>query len=123
MSNRPSVKTLMNLPITKEQAKELHRKMESLDPYEVMMQANKYMAAHGVEVIRSANYWKAYYGDIIAEYVNMGDSYILTLIYDNDRDSFYVTAWGDYVETQERNGRIKDPTAPDEKRERSGMFG
>jgi len=38
-------------------------------------------------------------------YVNMGDTYITTLIYDYRRGSWLISSWGDWIEREERRGR------------------
>lgn len=35
-------------------------------------------------------------------YCNAGDTYNVTLVYDEDRGSFYVSTWGDMVERHEK---------------------
>lgn len=37
-----------------------------------------------------------------AVYVNMGDTYITTLLFDYEKDTWYLTSWGDWIE---RNGK------------------
>ena len=32
------------------------------------------------------------------DYVNMGDSYIMTIIYDHEREEFIISSYGDYLE-------------------------
>ncbi len=66
--------------------------------------ADRMMEAHGVEVIRGEG-WHNYYGDAAALYVNTGDTYTGTLLYDVDKDRFYATTYGDWVKSQERSGR------------------
>ena len=39
-----------------------------------------------------------------AVYVNMGDTYAATVVYDLGRDLWQVTTWGDWLETAERRG-------------------
>jgi len=39
-----------------------------------------------------------------AAYINMGDTYTATLLYDYTRGRWLVTSWGDWVESQERKG-------------------
>jgi len=46
-------------------------------------------------------------GEGVADYCNNGQSYDPTILYDVQRDAFYVTSWADWVETAERNGRYK----------------
>lgn len=42
-----------------------------------------------------------------AVYLNTGDTYAATLLYDVDRNRWYVTSWGDWVETAERTRRYR----------------
>ena len=64
---------------------------------------NQLIGGHGVEAINGDDaYVDSYYHDIVALYVNMGDTYNLTLL-----GKFYVTTWGDWVETQERSRRYR----------------
>ena len=39
-----------------------------------------------------------------ALYVNRGDTYVPTILYDRLSDQFRIIAWGDYVEMKERRG-------------------
>ena len=53
---------------------------------------------HGVEAIRGA--WvDNYYGDVVGLYVNTGDTYNNTVVYDTTEDRFDVTTMGDWVES------------------------
>jgi hypothetical protein len=58
----------------------------------------------GVESIRSSDYSGGYWGDAAALYVNTGDTYNMTLVYDVADGRFYVTSWGDWAEDCERRG-------------------
>lgn len=69
---------------------------------EVLDLTNKLLPGHGVEAIRGNYQVDRYYYDIVALYVNMGDPYIPTLLYDTDRGKFYVTGYGDWVEKNEK---------------------
>jgi hypothetical protein len=48
-----------------------------------------------VEAIREE---KSGMGKVVAEYVNMGDTYNATILYNVKSQNFYVTTWGDFVE-------------------------
>ena len=71
--------------------------------------ANKIMYAHGVEYLTPAGSDRddAYsgYGGKGAYYVNTGDTYTGTLLYDEKKQNFYATTYGDFVEQAERRGR------------------
>ncbi len=67
----------------------------------VLEEVNKLIDGHGVEALRDENAWDNYYGDTIATYVNMGDTYETTLLYDVREHEFHVTSWGDWYEAYE----------------------
>lgn len=54
--------------------------------------------AHGVEAIYQGNDKPS------CMYVNTGDTYNATLLYDDRLNKFLVTSWGDWMEEQELNG-------------------
>ncbi len=69
---------------------------------EVMDRANEILEGHGVEAMRSEGaYVDAYHGDIIATYVNMGDTYNGTIVHDSADNSFHLTTYGDWLEQWE----------------------
>ena len=39
-----------------------------------------------------------------AVYINMGDTYTTTLLYDYQRGKWIITSWGEWIERQERRG-------------------
>lgn len=66
---------------------------EPLD-YELKLRAiDSIMDAHGVEVLIADETGKA-----IASYVNTGDTYSATVLYDLENEEFLVTSWGDFYE-------------------------
>jgi predicted dehydrogenase len=69
--------------------------------------ANAIMDAHGIEYLSPAEGDRDYsvYGGNGASYVNIGDTYDGTLLYDEKKQNFYATSWGDFVEQAERRGR------------------
>lgn len=71
---------------------------------QAMERANEILRGFGVETVRVAT---ADEGDLVFDYVNFGDTYVATLIYDRFADRFRVTSWGDMVEAWERRwGRV-----------------
>jgi len=67
----------------------------------VLEEVNRLVDGHGIEAIRDENANDRYYGDVVALYVNMGDTYDTTLIYDTETHEFQVTSWGDWCEAYE----------------------
>jgi len=73
---------------------ELNEKLEAL---------NELIDGFGIESSRMENYYKDHYwSDCICLYVNQGDSYALTIIYDVVNDRFEFTSWGDWIEAMEQ---------------------
>jgi hypothetical protein len=68
---------------------------------------NDEIDAHGVEAIRGDYHAGRYYYDIVALYVNTGDTYNPTLLYETDTGRFLLTSWGDWVEHNTRKYRIQ----------------
>lgn len=111
----PSAKKLSLLGINESAAKELKTLLDSFDPCEpetvnkVLDKANELMEGSGVEAIQNEKFWSRYYTNINLLYVNTGDTYYPTLVYDTHRQRFQVISWGDWIEIAERNGRYKSP--------------
>jgi len=90
----PAVKTMSEgLRISKADAKRLKDMMDTGAP-RILQAADKMMNGHGVERISGVG------GGLM--YVNMGDTYDTTLIYDYKTNRFVVSSWGDIVERQPR---------------------
>jgi hypothetical protein len=85
-------------------ATELNQKQFN-DEDEALEYANKKMNGSGVEPIRVEGEWDRYYGDVIALYVNMGDTYDLTIVYDVFNGGYIATSWGDFLEKWEQDNR------------------
>jgi hypothetical protein len=62
--------------------------------------ANKELSAHGIESIDRSPRTRShpYFGSARMLYVNMGDPYLATIMYDTVAGRFYVRSWGDFVE-------------------------
>ena len=66
---------------------------------EILEEANKILNGFGVEPITDENaFVNKYYYDIIGLYVNMGDTYDKTIVFDTERQKFLITSWGDFYE-------------------------
>jgi hypothetical protein len=69
--------------------------------------ANAAMHAHGVEAIEGDHQVDRYYYNIVALYVNTGDTYNPTVIYETENERFLVWTFGDWVEANERKYGIR----------------
>ena len=119
----PSVK-LLSRYFDRDQAKRIRRIMEIptvADSYEsvqrwvsqcynpprwierAMRALNEEMHGFGVECIKG-EYIDKFWDDVIATYVNMGDTYNTTILFDTRTDLFKVTSHGDWVESYEKKG-------------------
>ena len=78
---------------------------ESRNPDVALDKINYFLKGYGVETIKD-NGWDRYYMDICLLYVNMGDTYIPTVIYDTRKDSWYVCSLGDIVERNEKRFNV-----------------
>jgi hypothetical protein len=109
--NKPSVKTLRT--IAGDRAQELRdlldgvnktREYESVRAWEsqcyhkpsyierVLCAANEIISGYGVECLVDSD------GQARWEYINMGDTYAATLLYNRETGQFTVGTWGDIVE-------------------------
>ena len=66
---------------------------------------DRLIGAHGVEAIRG-KYVDRYYGDIVAQYANVGDSYAATVLFNTVTKRFSLTSWGDFVEKNSKRYKI-----------------
>jgi hypothetical protein len=67
---------------------------------------NATVGAHGIEAVRGEIHVDNYFGDIVGLYVNTGDTYNGTVVYDTTKGTFSVTTLGFWVEQYERKYRI-----------------
>jgi len=62
-----------------------------------MDELNELLGGYGVEAIQDEHAWIGhYYMNIIALYVNMGDTYDTTVVYDTDIEEAQIGSWGDF---------------------------
>ena len=91
----PSVARMVKfLGIQKDQAEELKRLMNAGFVTRTLVRADIMLDGYGREELPSPS------GRVI--YVNMGDTYTTTLMFDWSKDKFLVGSWGDLVEAQPR---------------------
>lgn len=65
---------------------------------DAMRKINDLVGGYGVEAIRADNMNDSYWMDAAAIYVNMGDTYSATILYDIQKQKFMLTTMGDFVE-------------------------
>lgn len=93
----PSVARMVKvLGVTKAQATELKNLMEEGYVYRVLRRADEALNGHGVEYLTPSD------GGNGVDYVNMGETYAPTLMFDYKTNRFVVSSWGDLVERQPR---------------------
>ncbi len=89
-----------------ELATKLQAAVDSDDPNEidkVMDFANGELDGHGVESIGGEDYQvDKYWMDTILLYVNLGDTYDTTLLYDTENNEFSIGSYGDFIEEWEK---------------------
>ncbi len=61
---------------------------------------NTLFEGHGIEALRSETEWDNYWGDTVATYINMGDLYIATFIYDRFLGKIVVGDLGWFLESR-----------------------
>ena len=70
----------------------------------VLYALNLLFETHGVEAINVPGYWvDNFHGDIVASYLNTGDTYGLTLVHESETGEFKLTSYGDWLEQWERD--------------------
>ena len=60
---------------------------------------NELLGTFGVEPIRTSEHIDGFWFDCRACYLNTGDTYHTTILFDTKKDRFYLTSWGDFVES------------------------
>ena len=62
---------------------------------DAMETINKVLGGYGVEAIEADKYIDSYYRHAAALFVNMGDTYDTTVLFDTDRGTFRIVSYGD----------------------------
>jgi hypothetical protein len=76
---------------------------------DVLEEANRLLKGFGVEATQceSCQVDKYYYG-IVLLYVNMGETYETTFMYDTEKGRFLIGSWGDWFERHEAQHAKED---------------
>lgn len=90
------------LKLTPEEAEDLAKGMRIAagDPKkvdELLEKVNERIGGFGVEAI-DGDGPGGYYMSVVLLYVNRGDTYDTTLLYQTDTATFHIGSWGDWVE-------------------------
>lgn len=114
---RPSPKNLRSYLRIKKGAKELSDLLRTAEPgyYSTSVEvgrdvesaleaANEVMGdgAFGTEAINGESFENGFFAYAEALYINTGDTYNATIVYDVREGRFFVTSWGDWLEDHER---------------------
>ena len=85
---------------------QIFRIIDNIDSSRVedaMQEINDLLGGYGVESISDEQiYVSKFWFNTIAIYVNMGDTYATTILYDTQSNKFDCTTYGDFVEEMER---------------------
>ena len=70
---------------------------------EALKIANDIIKGYGVEAINNENGYQVnrYYQNIIGLYINKGDTYDTTILYDTEKEVFMILSWGGWYEDWE----------------------
>lgn len=85
---------IQRLKLTKEQATELKGMMDRGLVFATLNRANELLNGYGREYLTPTDRYEG------VEFVNMGDTYATTLMFDHAKDGFTIGNWGDLVERQ-----------------------
>lgn len=81
----------------------------------VLKEIDDLIEGSGVEAVRTENaHVDNYYFDIVATYVNTGDTYSTTIVHDSETGEFLLTSWGDFYEGLLQEHPEYDPEYEDE---------
>lgn len=123
-ATRKNIATFLNLEA--DQATALARDLREVagDPPMVdlvLEQANEMLKGFGIEALSGEEQWVShYYQNVRVLYVNLGDTYLDTILYETDEERFRVGSWGDWVELHEREAEESESFSPKDWSPRGG---
>lgn len=101
----PTVKRMMGvLNISREDAQRIRDTMEKKSVLSVFRLAEKILDGSGIEYIAATD--DDQYSLNGLEYVNVGDPYTATVMYDHKTGRYKIGGWGDVIE-RDRSGRFE----------------
>lgn len=108
------MKAFKNAGITDEQAKEISEMLNGNVKYDeandVLEKISGMINGFGVEAVTHEDaHVDSYFRDAIALYINMGDTYDTTVVYDTENGDFLITSWGDFYEGWEEENVQPEP--------------
>lgn len=97
---KPTIKNLQQyLNLDEEKSKLIYSIINSnIDQYEKEEKLNSLLNFYGSEIVRSTKLWNYYYCDIAFIYLNAGDIYNTTLIYDVEKRKWILADLGSIIE-------------------------
>ena len=97
---------LMMFESVQQRHKECYHSPDRIDC--ILTACNELIDGHGTESIEVSSelFQDRYYWNSIGIYVNLGDTYITTIIYNTVDQLFEITNWGDYY--QSMSDRLKE---------------
>ncbi len=110
VANRKNIQKFLGLG--EGEAKEITKELKRAagDPAAVdaiLEKINERIGGFGVESIEGDYQVDRHYFNIVLLYVNKGDTYAETLLYETNTGTFYVGSWGDWVERKGKKYRVQ----------------
>ena len=88
-----------HFPATDEWARSCYSRLPKSDAK--LSALNELFETYGVEPVRIDHHWDRYHGNVVACYLNTGDSYAATILLDYQENKWRLTSFGDFVENLE----------------------
>jgi len=88
----------------------LQKSHGSKEAEKTLQKIDKIVDGFGVETIRGDTIIDYYFRDIVAFYINTGDTYSPTLLYKTETGTWLLTTWGDWVERNDSKYKIGQVT-------------
>ena len=98
------------------------------DPYSVeaaLDHVNAAIQGYGVVPIKGTakDSWREpFWADTAAVYVNRGETYKPTVIYDTDSEKFYLKSWGDFVTSLENKGYVLESVFREQQEDLDALY-